>query len=191
MKNEFILKLSKAMEYKLIVIGGSAGSFHTVLDLLSKIPKNYSHTIIFCLHRLKSVRKGFVEALNAKSSKTVIEPNDKDLIEPGNIYLSPSNYHLFVNNDHSFSLSTEDVVNHSRPSIDFAFSSAGSVFRENSVGILLSGANRDGSAGLKSMEDSGSMIIIQNPTDCQVDTMPNFAIESTSKYILLNSCEIV
>jgi two-component system chemotaxis response regulator CheB len=179
------------MDSKIIIVGGSAGSFQTVLNLISRIPDKYRHTIVFCLHRLKSVKKGFAEALNVKSSNPVTEPYDKEKIKAGRLYLAPSNYHLIIEEDKTFSLSTECVINHSRPSIDLTFSSAGRVYGKQATGVLLSGANRDGSAGLKIMEEFGSKIIIQNPCDCQVDTMPKYGVENTSKAILLNTCEIV
>jgi two-component system chemotaxis response regulator CheB len=129
-----------------------------------------------CLHRLKHVRSGLVEGLNMKSGIPVVEPFDKDKLKAGVAMLVPSNYHLFVEFDHTVSLSTEEVYNHSRPSIDYAFSSAAYSFREKTLGILLTGANKDGAKGLKSIFDKKGHTIVQDPRTCDVDTMPQAAL---------------
>ena len=109
------------MRYKVVVIGGSAGSFQVVVRILHALPTSFALPVILCLHRLKHVRSGFDEALSLRSSIPVQEPNDKETIRPGIAYLAPANYHLYVELGNRFSLSTEEVVNHSRPSIDLSF----------------------------------------------------------------------
>ena len=162
-----------------IVIGGSAGSFQTVTAILANIPKGYPHTIFLCLHRLKNVRGGFVEALSLKSNISICEPCDKDPVLPGVAYLAPANYHMYVDANNQFSLSTEEPVNHSRPSIDVTFCSIARTFKENAVGILLSGANKDGALGLKTIEEAGGEVVVQSPDECQVKTMTTAAIKIT------------
>jgi two-component system, chemotaxis family, protein-glutamate methylesterase/glutaminase len=157
---------------KLIIIGGSAGSFSVVTNILAEIPKNFKTPIVLVLHRLKHVRTGFAEALSIKSALPVTEPFDKERIENGRIYIAPANYHLLIEAHKYFSLSTEEAVNHSRPSIDMSFVSAASVFKENTIGIILSGANNDGAYGMKRVHDYGGEVLIQNPDECQVSTMP-------------------
>lgn len=162
-----------------IVIGGSAGSFQTVTAILSSIPRNYPHAIFLCLHRLKNVRGGFVEALSLKSNVTICEPYDKDSVMPGIAYLAPANYHMYVDANNQFSLSTEEPINHSRPSIDVTFCSIAKTFKSNAIGILLSGANKDGAVGLKAIKDAGGTVIVQHPDECQVKTMTTAAIKIT------------
>ena len=136
--------------YRAVIIGGSAGSFQVITRILSSLPMNYSLPVFLCLHRLKHIRSGFVEALSIKSKLPVVEPDDKDAIKPGIIYLAPANYHMHIELGNRFSLSTEEPVNHSRPSIDLSFMSAAYNYKRKLVGIILSGANRDGAVGLKS-----------------------------------------
>lgn len=170
---------------KYIVIGGSAGSFRVITKLLSQIPKDYPLPIILCLHRLKHVRSGFVEALELKSNLPIIEPYDKMHISGRNIYLAPANYHLTIELGNHFALSTYDNVNHSRPSIDLTFFSAARIFRNKMVGILLSGANKDGALGMKAIKLNGGTTIIQDPSLCQAKTMPDAAKKVTKiDYIL-------
>ena len=158
-------------DFKAIVIGGSAGSFQVVVKILQSLPKDFNYPVLLCLHRLKHVRSGFVEALSLRSNIPVIEPYDKTHIKPGTGYLAPANYHLYVESANQISLSTEEPVNHSRPSIDLTFMSAAQVYRNKLVGIILSGANRDGALGMKKIAELGGTTIVQDPQECEVQTM--------------------
>jgi two-component system, chemotaxis family, protein-glutamate methylesterase/glutaminase len=165
--------------YKAVVIGGSAGSFQGIVKILSQLPKNFPLPIIMCLHRLKHVRNGFVEALSIKSVVQVTEPYDKEPIKKGSVYLAPSNYHLSVELGNYFALSTEEMVNNSRPAIDITLGTAAYVYRDKLIGILLSGANRDGGLGMKHIKDKGGLTLVQEPTECMIDTMPRAALALT------------
>lgn len=161
--------------YKAVVVGGSAGSFQGVVKILSQLPKGFPLPIIMCLHRLKHVRNGFVEALSLKSIGQVTEPNDKENIKKGGIYLAPANYHMSVELGNYFALSTEEMINNSRPAIDITLGTSAFVFKERLIGILLSGANRDGALGMKQIKDKGGITIVQDPAECMIDTMPKAA----------------
>jgi two-component system, chemotaxis family, protein-glutamate methylesterase/glutaminase len=165
--------------YKAIVIGGSAGSFQVITKVLSSLPKDFQLPVILSLHRLKHVRHGFVEALSIKSNVPVSEPDDKENIRKGNIYLAPANYHLCVELGNSFSLSTEEMVNNSRPSIDITLETAAYTYKDKLIGILLSGANKDGALGMKRIHDRGGLTIVQDPAECMIDTMPASALKVT------------
>ena len=165
--------------YKAVVIGGSAGSFQGVVKILSQLPKGFSLPIIMCLHRLKHVRHGFVEALSIKSVAQVTEPNDKEAIKKGGVYLAPANYHMSVEIGNYFALSTEEMINNSRPAIDITLGTCAYVYKEKLIGILLSGANRDGALGMKHIKGRGGITIVQEPTECMIDTMPKAALAAT------------
>jgi two-component system chemotaxis response regulator CheB len=165
--------------YKAVVIGGSAGSFQGITKILAQLPPNFPVPIIMALHRLKHVRNGFVEALSLKSVAQVVEPYDKEPIKKGSIYLAPSNYHLSVELGNYFALSTEEMVNNSRPAIDITLGTAAYVYREKLIGILLSGANRDGGLGMKFIKDKGGVTIVQEPEECMIDAMPRAAMALT------------
>lgn len=167
-------------KYKAVVIGGSAGSFQGIVKILSNLPNDFPLPIMMCLHRLKHVRNGFVEALSIKSIMEVTEPHDKENIKRGKVYLAPANYHLSVELGNYFSLSTEEMLNNSRPSIDITLGTAAYVYRDKAIGILLSGANRDGALGMKYIKDRGGLTIVQDPKECMIDTMPNAAINATT-----------
>jgi two-component system, chemotaxis family, protein-glutamate methylesterase/glutaminase len=177
--------------YKAVVIGGSAGSFQGMVKILSQLPKGFPLPIIMCLHRLKHVRNGFVEALSIKSVVQVTEPHDKENIKKGCVYLAPANYHMSVELGNYFALSTEEMINNSRPAIDITLSTAAFVYKEKLIGILLSGANRDGALGMKAIHDRGGLTIVQEPTECMIDTMPKAALGVTKIDHVLRIDQIV
>ena len=177
--------------YKAIVIGGSAGSFSVLANILSKIPKDFSIPIIICCHRLKHVRSGFIEALDIKSIKKVEEPDDKESIRKGKVYVAPANYHLGIELGNTFALSTEEMINNSRPAIDITFETAAYAYKEKMIGILLTGANKDGALGIKSVKDYGGLTIVQEPSECTIDTMPKAALSITKIDYILRTEEII
>lgn len=169
-----------------MVIGGSAGSFQGITKILADLPADFPLPIIMCLHRLKHVRNGFIEALSIKSTKPVVEPYDKEQIKKGKIYLAPANYHMSIELGHTISLTTEWMVNNSRPSIDITLDSAAFVYKNKLIGILLSGANKDGAYGMKRINDRGGLTVVQDPADCMIETMPRAALEATDINYVLN-----
>lgn len=177
--------------YKAVVIGGSAGSFQGIAKILANLPNDFELPIILCLHRLKHVRNGFVEALSIKSVKPVEEPFDKESIRKGKVYLAPANYHMSIELGNSFSLSTEDMVNNSRPAIDITLETSAYVYRDKLIGILLSGANKDGAIGMKKIKDKGGLTIVQEPQECMIDTMPAAALHLTTIDHILRIDEII
>lgn len=177
--------------YKAVVIGGSAGSFQGVVKILAQLPKGFPLPIIMCLHRLKHVRNGFVEALSIKSVVQVTEPHDKEVIKKGNVYLAPANYHMSVELGNHFALSTEEMVNNSRPSIDITLGTCAFAYKDKLIGILLSGANRDGALGMKYIHERGGLTIVQEPSECMIDTMPRSAMAATTIDHVLKVDQIV
>ncbi len=173
------------------MIGGSAGSFQVVANILSAIPHDFDIPVFLCLHRLKHVRSGFVEALSLKSNIPVIEPFDKEPIKSGRAYLAPANYHMFIELGNRFALSTEEPVNHSRPSIDLTFITAAQAYRNKLIGVILSGANKDGAYGLKKIAELGGMTIVQDPNDCEVKTMTEAALQLTKANYIFSADKII
>ena len=174
---------------KIIVVGGSAGSFQVVTHILANLDKT-SAPFVMCLHRLKHVRHGFVEALSTKSRMKVSEPLDKEKLSPGQVYLAPANYHIMAEIGNIVSLSTDEMVNYSRPSIDVTLDSFSSVYRNHMLAILLSGANTDGCWGLARCAARGGTTIVQNPNDAEVTTMPLGAMKIMRPDYIMNRVEI-
>jgi two-component system chemotaxis response regulator CheB len=184
-------KYNIAPIYSAIAIGGSAGSFQPITNMLANIPADFPLPIFLCLHRLKHVKHGFVEALSIKSNKPISEPIDKEAVKPGHVYLAPANYHMSVSDDQHLSLSTEELVNNSRPSIDLTLASAAAAYRNGLIGILMSGANRDGAEGMYFVHEYGGLTVVQDPDDSMINTMPASAMAATKIDLVLKAEEIV
>ncbi|HBS85062.1 MAG: hypothetical protein A2W91_07485 [Bacteroidetes bacterium GWF2_38_335] len=176
---------------KAIAIGGSAGSFKVIVEILNNMTAGFNIPVFLCLHRLKHVRCGFVEALSLKSNLKISEPLDKDFVKNEMVYLAPANYHMYVAPDKQIHLSTEDTTNHSRPSVDNMFFSLAETYKSGLIGILLSGANRDGAKGIETIQKFGGTTIIQHPDDAQVNTMPLSALDLIKPDYLMSSDEIL
>ena len=175
---------------KVLIIGGSAGSLDVLLKILPhlEIP---SFAIVIVLHRKHTDDTTLEELIAVKTIIPVKEVEDKLALEPGNIYIAPSDYHLLFEKNNLLSLDTSEKINYSRPSIDVAFESASDVYGKSLVGILLSGANADGTDGLIAIKNAGGTIIVQKPETADMPFMPNNAIEHTSPDYILEVEEIL
>jgi two-component system, chemotaxis family, protein-glutamate methylesterase/glutaminase len=162
---------------KAILIGGSWGGIKASMSILSALPASYGIPIILVLHRLKNFDSDLHGLFGRKMALKVREIDEKEKVEAGNVYLAPPNYHVLLERDLTFSLDSSELENFSRPSIDVTFSSAARVFGKKVAGILLSGASRDGSLGLKAIAESGGITIVQDPAEAEVATMPQAALQ--------------
>ncbi len=149
--------------FQVVVIGGSAGSLETVLAMAQALPAQMQAVIIIVLHRKNDPESILENLLSYKTQVPVREVEDKDEIQPGNIYIAPPDYHLLIEDERTFSLDSSEKVHFSKPSIDVTFESVANVFRQRSIGILLSGANADGAAGLLKIRKAGGTTIAQDP----------------------------
>jgi len=173
-------KNSLNRHFKTIVIGGSAGSLEVLFRLLPKLRADLKIAVIIVLHRRNSGDSSLSELLSTKSSIPTQEVEDKDPILPGNIYLAPSDYHLLTEKNFTFSLDYSEKINFSRPSLDVTFESAADVYGPSLIGIILSGANEDGTKGLLTIKNNGGIIIAQEPKTAQMPLMPQYAIDHTA-----------
>ena len=173
------------MKYKAIVIGVSAGGLKALKQILPEIPKDFPVPIIVVQHRHPFSDDSLEKAMDDICQICVHQINDKTSLKPGTAYFAPPNYHVMIEEDMTFSLTLDSPVNYSRPSIDVLFESASEVFGEKLVGIILTGANKDGSYGLAMIKKKGGMAIVQDPETASVDAMPLAAIAATQvDYIL-------
>jgi two-component system chemotaxis response regulator CheB len=140
---------------------------------------------------LKDKREGFKEALEVKSTLPVREAEDKDLIEPGVVFVAPANYHLLVEPSEHFALATTELVQYSRPSIDVLFESVADVFGVRALAVLLSGANRDGASGMLRIRQRGGLTIAQEPSESTMATMPEAALSLGAAVASLTSTQLI
>lgn len=179
-----------AVSKKLLIIAGSAGSLNIILQLLPQIQPNAILSIVVLIHRKDDNDSMLAEILNNKSSIPVFEVEDKDPIEGGKAYIAPGNYHLLIESDFHFSLDNSEKVQYSRPSIDVSFQSAAEVYKRNLACILLSGANADGSLGVKRVLAMGGRVAVQDPTTAEVPFMPSQAISVNKNVTVLPPSEM-
>lgn len=167
------------MKYSAVVIGVSAGGMNALGQILPLLPKDFPLPVIVVQHVSPQSDNYMIRHFNKLSKIEVKEADEKEEIKPGVAYFAPPNYHLLIEEDFTFSLSTEDRVNFSRPSIDVLFESALDAYCSNLIGIILTGANNDGSKGLKKIKDCGGLTIVQSPGDAEVSAMPEAALRLT------------
>lgn len=175
----------------MIIIGGSAGSFNLILSILKGLDKEMKMPIVIILHRLKNTKTVLEDYLQLQSHYVVKEAEDKEFVKAGHIYTAPSDYHLLLNEDLSFSLDASEEVNYSRPSIDVSFESFSFALKENCCGILLSGANQDGAMGLKMIAENGGKTIVQDCDEAEFASMPRAAIEICKKHKVCTLNDII
>lgn len=173
-----------------VVIGASAGGFEALLTILKGLPAAYPMPLVAVLHLPDNHESRLAELFGYRLAVQVREARDKEPLAPGVLYFAPSGYHLLIENDHSFSLSCEDRVSYARPSIDVLFSSAADAYGPSLAGILLTGANYDGAAGLAGMQVAGALTIVQHPGSAEVATMPEAALRRMTPDLILPLAEI-
>lgn len=174
------------MKYEAIVIGVSAGGMNALKILLSALPKGFSIPIVVVQHLDVHSHNYFAMHLSRYCNLEVKEIDEKEPIEKGYIYVSPPNYHSLIEKDKTFTLTVEERVSYARPSIDLLFETAADAFEEGLIGIILTGANHDGSYGVKKIKENGGIVIVQDPETAEFDAMPRYAIKSTKVDYLLN-----
>lgn len=162
------------MSYEVVVIGVSAGGLDAVCEILRGLPPAFGFALIVVQHRSRD-SYALCEVLQTCGGIPISEAVDKDPIEHGRVYLAPADYHLLVDGEH-IALSTDAPEFYSRPSIDLAFESVADAYRERAIGVVLTGANRDGSRGLRKIVDRGGYALVQDPDSAEVAVMPIAAI---------------
>jgi two-component system chemotaxis response regulator CheB len=158
-----------------IAIGASAGAVQALLRILPALPATYPLPVLIVVHVPPDRSNALVALFQSKCPLPVREAEDKEPVAAGTIYFAPSDYHLLVEADRSLALSWDEPVNHSRPAIDVLLQSAADAYGPALVGIVLTGANHDGAAGLAAVGDAGGVTIVQDFTEAQVSTMPEAA----------------
>ena len=168
-----------------IVLGASSGGMEAIRKILFSLPEGFNPPIIIVLHIGVNNIRHYLSMLDKKTSFRIVEAEEKEAIQPHTVYFAPPNYHLQIEQNLIFSLSTDAKVNYSRPSIDVLFETAAWAYKDNLIGILLTGSNKDGALGLECIKNSGGIAIVENPETAYDRTMPRAATELfTPDYVL-------
>jgi two-component system, chemotaxis family, protein-glutamate methylesterase/glutaminase len=177
-------------KYRVVVIGGSAGSLEVILQIVTALPTHTRASVILVTHRKYDPDSVLLSLLRSRTKLAVKEAEDKDSIQPATIYTAPPDYHLLVENKNTFSLDASEKVHFSRPSIDVTFESVADIFGPSAIGVLLSGANADGAAGLQAIKQAGGFTVAQNPETAEVNFMPQQAINAGAIDAIIDGNEI-
>ncbi len=183
-------KNSVTTKHQLVVIGGSAGSLHILLHILTKLKPELRVAVVIILHRKNDSESSLSQLMAMRTELPLKEADDKEPITPGTIYLAPANYHLLIEQDGHFSLDASEKINFSRPSIDVTFQTAADGYHSGVTGILLSGANADGVEGLRLIQKLGGTITVQDPLTAQVPFMPQAALDELTVDHIFNTEQI-
>lgn len=160
-----------------IVIGCSAGGLTALQTLLPALDARLPVPVTICCHTGSADVSLLVEILRRASPLPVTEACERAAVAPGIVHVAPSGYHLLVEEDMHFSLSVDEKVAWSRPSIDVLFQTAADAWRERLVAVLLTGANSDGAHGLLAVRRAGGYAIVQDPDDADTDVMPRAGLD--------------
>ena len=179
------------MKYGAIVIGVSSGGMTALKFIFSALPAGFSIPIIIVQHVSARSDNEWIKLLNDKSNLNIKEADEKEKIETGNVYIAPSNYHLLIEKDKTFSLTIDEYVNFARPSIDVMFESAAEAYKNKLIGIVLTGSNSDGTKGIKRIKELGGIAIIQDPETAESPNMPASAIAAIQPDYILSLEKIV
>ena len=175
--------------YDLVVMGTSTGGLHALTRLLSALPASFPLPIAIVQHRSRDSDERLSSLLGGASKIPVYEAEDKEPLRSPGVYLSPPDYHLLIEPG-SVALSTEEPVAYSRPSIDVLFESAAYSHGSGVIGVLLTGANQDGTRGLQRIKERGGYVIVQDPESAESAFMPKHAVRSMLPDRVLNLDQI-
>jgi two-component system, chemotaxis family, protein-glutamate methylesterase/glutaminase len=173
-----------------IVIGASAGGVEALSVLLPALPADLRAPLFIVVHLPRERPSLLAEIFARKCALKVREAEDKMRVEPGTVYFAPPDYHLLLDEGPQLALSIDELVHFSRPSIDVLFESAADIYAARLMGIILTGANDDGTAGLAAIHRAGGVTIVQEPESAQVPLMALSALKRTPADFVLPLAEI-
>lgn len=168
--------------YRVVVVGASAGGLHALRVLVGGLPGDFGLPVVVVQHRARESEL-LCELLQECSPLPVQEVVDKMDMGQG-VFVGPPDYHLLVDEGY-FTLTCDDPVRYSRPSIDVMFESAVDTYGMDVVGIVLTGANADGAGGLRRIADAGGHCIVQAPETAEVRVMPRSALKAVPEACVL------
>jgi two-component system chemotaxis response regulator CheB len=167
-------------KYRAVVVGASAGGTTALQKILPFLPAQFPMPVIIAQHLHPLQDGAAIVYYSGGSALTVKDADEKEQIRPGFVYFAPPNYHLLIEDDFTFSLSVDEKVHFTRPSIDVLFESAADAYGAALIGVILSGANEDGAAGLLCIKKRGGLTIVQDLKDAEITYMPKAAMETAN-----------
>lgn len=173
-----------------LLIGASAGAVEALSMILPCVPEDARIPLVVVVHLPPNRLSLLPELFAARCGARVREPLDKEPMSAGTIWFAPPNYHLLLEADTSFSLSIDEPINFSRPSIDVLFESAAEALGSGLCAVVLTGANADGANGARRIRERGGFVIVQDPSTAVATDMPSSAISLANPQIIATLPEI-
>ncbi|MBC5784417.1 chemotaxis protein CheB [Ramlibacter sp. USB13] len=168
-----------------VAIGASAGGIDALFTLLDDLQPPMAAPIIIVLHLPEDHESRLVQVFAQRTRVPVHEAQPGAPAAPGAVYFAPPGYHLLVETDRTFALSCDPPVLFSRPSIDVMMESCAETYGPGLLGMVLTGANEDGAAGLATIKARGGLTAVQDPAEALHATMPNAAIAAADPDFVL------
>ena len=162
------------------MIGASTGGMKALQVIAGKLPGDFPLSLCVVQHQYPHGQIFLAKFLENSGPLPAKVADEKEALRPGRFYVAPPNYHLLIEEDRTFSLSVDEAVNHSRPSIDVLFETAAEVYGRQLIGVILTGANSDGTLGLKRIAEEGGTTLVQDPATADAPEMPRAAIEAVA-----------
>ncbi len=163
--------------FDVIAIGASAGGLHALSVALAPIEADFPASILIVQHLDPNHKSLMSSLLSHQTRLQVKQAEHGEVILPGVAYIAPPDEHLLVGPG-KLQLAHSQLVHYSRPSIDLLFESVAGTYGSRSIGVVLSGSNRDGSAGIRAIKEAGGTTIAQEPGEAEYRIMPQAAIRT-------------
>src|SRR4051812_16376875 len=161
----------------IVVVGASAGGMQALERLVAGLPADLPAAVFVVWHLSPGVRSVLPQVLNRAGPLRAEFPADGDPVKPGRIYVAPNDQHLLLERGY-IRVTKGPKENRFRPAVDPLFRSAAYIYGPRTIGVVLSGALDDGTAGLWAIKLRGGTAVVQDPEDAQHRSMPLNALDN-------------
>jgi two-component system chemotaxis response regulator CheB len=176
--------------FDLVALAASAGGLKAISQLLGALPANFPAAIVIVQHLDRRYRSFMADILSRRTGLHVKEAEEKDYLNPSNVYIAPPNHHLLVNPDGTLSLTQSELVHFVRPSADLLFDSVAASYKERAIAVVLTGTGNDGVMGVRAIAEMGGTVIAQDKETSEFFGMPNAAIQTGDVDLILSLSKI-
>jgi two-component system, chemotaxis family, protein-glutamate methylesterase/glutaminase len=173
----------------IIVIGASAGGFEALKKLVRGLPKDLAAAVFVVWHLPANAHGVLPSVLEKEGTLPVVHGVDGEEIKMGRIYVAPPDHHLLVEENY-IRVTKGPKENRFRPAVDTLFRSAAYAYSGRVIGVVLSGALDDGTAGLWTIKRRGGTAVVQEPSDAQHPSMPESALREVDVDYCVAVCEM-
>ncbi|MEA2639736.1 MAG: two-component system, chemotaxis family, protein-glutamate methylesterase/glutaminase [Chloroflexota bacterium] len=163
-------------ENDVVVIGASAGGVEAMRQVVHGLPADLDAAVFVVMHMGASSSSALAHILARNGPLPARQATDGEPIVGGQIYVARPDFHLLIDDGH-VCLSHGPRENSYRPAVDALFRSAAEARASHVIGVVLSGALDDGSAGLLQIKRSGGVAMVQDPADALFPSMPQNALD--------------